>query len=230
MSLLERVRSVVLGERARPVDYRAVRLSRDEIRGDCYKQLLGGGAEGWRARGAFQLELLIDRGLTEASSCLDLGCGPLRAGVHVIRHLAPGGYFGIDANRSFIDAARDIVRRNGLEDKQPVLQWSEDFTLAGPSRRFGYAIAFSVLNHCDEAARASFFRNVPGYLEPHGRLIISHAGWLGEERFRPAGLRVSAVITGADYDLGSYGWTEVEQASVFPILELTPDGGISASA
>lgn len=201
-------------------NYHAVSLSEKEIDEEEYKKYLGGGADAWTTRGLFQLELLKDRGLSQTSSCLDLGCGPLRAGMHIIAYLGRGGYVGIDFNSSFINAAQGVIAKQGLLDKDPVVQLSTDFTISDPARIFDYAIAFSVLNHCDERSKKMFFDRIPARLGENGKLLISHAGWLTQERVCDAGLQVLDIIGSERYDLTRYGWSAEEAMKVFPIFEL----------
>ena len=222
-SLKSRLFAKTNGSRAR--NYQAVCLTPEEIAAASYKRFLGGGADAWQTRGLFQLQLLKDRGLSPTCSCLDLGCGPLRAGMHIIAYLNKGGYLGIDFNESFIDAARYVIEEQGLTGKEPVVLLSQDFSIPGLDRKFDYAIAFSVLNHYDQRSKQIFFDRVPSYLGDGGRIIISHAGWLEEGMVRDAGLKVLDVIGPEHYDLALYGWAGDEARNVFPIVEVAkPEG------
>ena len=42
------------------------------------------------------LRVLIARGLKPEDVCVDYGCGTLRLGVHVMKYLQPGAYWGMD--------------------------------------------------------------------------------------------------------------------------------------
>lgn len=185
-----------------------------------YKQHLGGGSEGWDARGRFQLELLRAGGLQTSSNLLDIGCGPLRAGVHFIRYLNAGHYYGFDYNLSFVEAARRLIAEHGLEEKRPTVVALANFELKSIDRMFDHAIAFSVLNHCNEAQRSLFFANIGRCLAPAAKLFISHANWLKEEDLAPARLVILRRFEAADLNLGQYGWPPEEQRSVCPIYEL----------
>ncbi|MFT3730994.1 MAG: class I SAM-dependent methyltransferase [Hyphomicrobium sp.] len=188
-------------------------------RGD-YKQHLGGGSEGWDARGRFQLELLRAGGLQTSSNLLDIGCGPLRAGVHFIRYLDAGHYYGFDYNPSFVSAGQRLIAENSLEEKRPTIVALANFELKTIDRIFDHAIAFSVLNHCNEAQRSMFFANIGRCLAPAAKLFISHANWLKEEDLGPARLAILRRFEAADLNLGQYGWPPEEQRSVCPIYEL----------
>ncbi|MEP7241878.1 MAG: class I SAM-dependent methyltransferase [Devosia sp.] len=122
-----------------------------------HKKLLGGGAAQWEARGAAQLEFMRQQGLSEPSRLLDIGCGPGRAAVHFIAFLEANGYCGIDYNASFIRAADLAVEHLGLTAKAPRFEVIDDFEVGALGRRFDFALAFSVLNHCTAAQRSAFF-------------------------------------------------------------------------
>jgi len=51
---------------------------------------------------------------------LDIGCGCLRGGVHLIRFLQPGNYFGMDISEALLQAGYDIeLSKAGLQEKLP---------------------------------------------------------------------------------------------------------------
>ncbi len=200
--------------------YTATAIGREE-----YKNQLGGGRETWDARGRFQLDLLRARGLLPTSTLLDIGCGPLRAGVQFIRYLDAGNYFGFDYNVSFITAAERAVTEHGLSTKQPSLVALSDFEMSGIRRTFDYAIAFSVLNHCSPSQRRLFFSNIGQCLAPGAKLFISHARWLKEADLERAGLVISERFGVHDLDLSEYGWQPPEQRLVCPLYELERRSG-----
>jgi SAM-dependent methyltransferase len=187
------------------------------VRGD-YKEHLGGGSDSWHRRGLFQLELLRSRGLQPSSTLLDIGCGPLRAGTHFIEYLNPGNYLGFDYNSSFVEAAEYVIVQRNLAHKNPTLLVVADFDVR-TVRQFDYAIAFSVLNHCNENHRKLFFRNVGQNLGPGGKLLITHARWLSQKHLDVGGLEITRAFEAHDLDTGSFGWSAAEAASVFPIYE-----------
>lgn len=162
--------------------YRAIRLTPSEIRDGSYKQYLGGGRDAWELRGAFQLFFLKQMGLQPFHKFLDVGCGPLRGGAHLIGYLDQGQYFGVDYNRDFIQAARQIVEDKKLSHKKPTLQTLCDFGFTSVGGDFVFALAFSVLNHCHRSQRKRFFEQVPACLERNARLYITHARWFGSRQ------------------------------------------------
>ena len=172
-------------------DYSRVQLDDAQIAAGRYKQFLGGKAAGWDARGAFQRALLEHLGLRPADTLLDIGCGPIRGGVHLIRFLDAGGYHGVDFNPSFVAAAHKLVADDpALSGKRPEISRLPDFEFATLGRRFDRLLCFSVLNHCDEAARDRFFARVPEAMHAGSRLLVSHGFWFDPSRLAGTALRV----------------------------------------
>ena len=97
--------------------------------------------------GRLQFEFLVGRGLRPEHSLLDVGCGNLRGGVHFIRYLEPGHYYGIDKNPERLDQGRREVKRLGLADKHPRLVQIEDFNFQALNHTFDYALAQSLFTH-----------------------------------------------------------------------------------
>lgn len=209
--------------------YPRIQVSAADVRTGAYKRHVGGGAERWDRRGAFQVFLLQRLGLTSAQAVLDIGCGALRAGRHFIEHLGPGAYAGVDANGDFIRTARAIVDADDrLRAKTPLLAHAAGFDVAGLApRAFDFVLAFSVLNHCDSAARRRFFAEMPRVTAPDGRIVITHAAWFAPRWIAGAELAIDAVLghprdLAPDLDLSDWGWPS--RSAVFPAVVLRLSG------
>jgi len=204
--------------------FRSVRLSDDEIRTSAYEAYLYGGRDAWRGHGAFQLFFLKTMGLRPSHTLLDVGCGPLRGGIHAIAYLEPGHYCGVDFNESFIRAATERVRAEGLADKAPVLRAIHDMALDEVAGRFDFVLAFSVLNHCNREQRRRFLACVPDRLGADARLYVSHAAWFADDVLRGTRLYVRRIVRAAadvspDLRMADWAWRE-KRPPVFPIVEL----------
>jgi ubiquinone/menaquinone biosynthesis C-methylase UbiE len=101
----------------------------------------------WEEIGALQMEFLRSCGLLPSHNLLDVGCGCLRGGVHFVRYLEPGHYFGVDVNRSLLEAGLDELEQAGLEKKGSVLIESSRFEFQKTGQQFDFAIAVSVFTH-----------------------------------------------------------------------------------
>ena len=102
----------------------------------------------WDTLGELQFAYLVGRGLEPSNYFLDVGCGPLRGGVHFIRYLEAGHYYGVDSNAPMLEETKRLeVPRQGLADKQPTLVAMADFGFERLGRQFDYALAQSVFTH-----------------------------------------------------------------------------------
>jgi SAM-dependent methyltransferase len=211
--LLGRNRFPPLGE------YSSIELTDEDIEKGKYKEYLGGGAESWESRGAFQLYFLKKMGLLETSRVLDVGCGPGRAGKHLIAFLEPDNYYGIDYNADFIKAARNMSEKNNLAVKNPIFEVVQDFRLDHIDRVFDFAIAFSVLNHCNIEQRNAFFRMIPKPLRKGAKVYITHAHWFDDSYIKNSSMECTNQFDANDFEVSRFGWDASEGIS--PIIELT---------
>src|SRR6266545_606207 len=76
-----------------------------DVRAGKHRECVGGL---WDEIGRLQLDFLISRGLREHHRVLDIGCGSLRAGVKLVKHLRAGHYAGSDLNESLLTAGYEI--------------------------------------------------------------------------------------------------------------------------
>jgi len=58
----------------------------------------------WEEAGGRHLEFLREHGLRPTDHVLDVGCGPLRTGIKLLKYLEPNHYVGVDSNASMIEA------------------------------------------------------------------------------------------------------------------------------
>lgn len=104
----------------------------------------------WDEIGPLQLDFLTRQGLLPTHRFLDIGCGALRGGIHLIRYLARGNYTGLDISPSLIAFSKTLVSDEGLDDKAPRLELSRHNDLkftqfSGDT--FDYLLAQSVFTH-----------------------------------------------------------------------------------
>lgn len=201
-------------------DYSKVKLTTDQIEAEEYKNHLGGCGQHWEKRGAFQVPLMEFFGMKPGSSLLDVGCGPLRAGVHFIKYLTSGSYSGVDYNPSFLEAARGVLEREGLT-KSAELSELHDFDFQSLNTKYDFVLCFSVLNHCDDQRKRLFFERVTHVMKDDSRLIITHGEWFKPEDFPNISVMVVGTID-TEKELGlqfdDWGW-EDGQGIPLPILE-----------
>lgn len=102
----------------------------------------------WEEIGRLQFDFMVDKGLRPHHYLLDIGCGSLRGGVHFIRYLEKGHYYGIDKSKDLLYAGIDIeLKRYNLTSKAPILVRMDDFNLPSLNQEFDYVLAQSLFTH-----------------------------------------------------------------------------------
>lgn len=133
----------------------------------------------------FQIEMLKSQGLKPNHKFLELGCGPLTAGVPVIGYLEPSGYVGIDIRTSVLNLAWREVAKAGLSAKNPRLICSSTFADdVLRDEKFDFIYSFSVLYHLSDEILERYFAAVAKRLAPNGVCLaninttIANSKWL----------------------------------------------------
>jgi len=126
--------------------------------------------------GRFQFDYLVARGLQPHHRLLDLGCGCLRGGVHFVRYLEPGHYYGLDVNASLLDAGFEVeLPRAGLAGRLPrenLLQngrfeaWRWDVA-------FDFVLAQSVFTHLPPAEITACLAELASAVAPGGQFFAT---------------------------------------------------------
>jgi SAM-dependent methyltransferase len=128
----------------------------------------------WQRIGRLQFEFLVSRGLLPQHRLLDVGCGPLRGGVHFVRYLEPEHYYGIDINASLIQAAHDVeLVEAGLVHQRPNLLVDDSFNFARFGASFDFALAQSVFTHLPVNSILRCLANMARVLQPGGRFYAT---------------------------------------------------------
>lgn len=122
-------------------------LTPEEVRLGAHRDIIGGM---WEEIGVLQADFLIAQGLRPDMRFLDVGCGSLRGGVHFIKYLNAGNYYGMDMNQSLIDAGYNVeLPKAGLQEKLPLenLLCDDKFLATKFDMKFDMALALSVFTH-----------------------------------------------------------------------------------
>lgn len=127
----------------------------------------------WDEMGQLQLDYLVQQGLTPQSRMLDVGCGSLRGGVHFIKYLETGRYFGIDASPEILGAGREELKKHNLADKKPTLELMDDFGFPRLNQTFDYALAQSVFTHLPLNNIMLCVMNMEKVLAPGGKFYAT---------------------------------------------------------
>jgi SAM-dependent methyltransferase len=133
-----------------------------------------GNVPDWDYLGRLQLDYLVERGLEPHHHLLDVGCGPLRAGIHYIAYLEPGHYVGTDKRADVLETARIVeLPKHGLEAKEPLLVADERFDFGALGRTFDYAMAQSVFTHLPLNSVTRCLVEMGRVLRPGGKFYAS---------------------------------------------------------
>ena len=104
-------------------DYYAESQAAKILRGKPH-QTLGGSLcqNDFSTSGQRMFKWLRKLGLERDDVCVDYGCGTLRIGLHVINHLKPGAYWGLDVSEYFLEEGRKLIDDKLVAEKQPNLR------------------------------------------------------------------------------------------------------------
>jgi SAM-dependent methyltransferase len=146
-------------------------LSDQEIAAKFHREFVGGR---WDELGRLQFEFLRRQGLAPNHRLLDVGCGALRGGLHFIRYLEPGNYYGVDMNPSLLRAGVEVeLAEAGLQDRRPRLRVDETFDFAAFGTTFHFAIAQSVFTHLSINSIERCLVQMARVLEPGDRFYAT---------------------------------------------------------
>lgn len=166
----------------------------------------------WDVNAGLQFSLLFALGLREHHSLLDIGCGSLRGGRLFIPYLAPGGYYGMEPDRSLVAAGlRDELGACVADLKQPHFEYRDDFAFFVWGRRFDFMVAQSILSHAHHDQAERLLTNAHESLADDGVLAATFF-WrrptAGLHVQRPRGMEGS----GWTGEFGvAYEWSEMER-------------------
>ena len=153
-----------------------------DIEAGRHRRLVGGK---WDEIGRLQRDFVVGEGLEPGDHVLDVGCGALRAGVHLVEYLEPGHYFGIDINPSLIRAGLWELAQAGLEDRCPAtnLRATDAFD-CDFGVQFDVALAQSLFTHISLAQIGECLSHVAAVTKPGGRFFVSYNGLPPGKRLR----------------------------------------------
>jgi SAM-dependent methyltransferase len=182
---------------ARVVDPYRYQLSQAEIDREMHREAVGGQ---WERIGRWQFDLLVELGLRPENRFLDVGCGALRGGVHFIRYLEKGHYYGIDLNESLLRAGRDVeLPRAGLTGHDPHLLVDDSFEFGRFGVTFSCALAQSVFSHLTLNAIHRCLVRISEVLRPGARFYATYFDAPSRHALSPIE-HPSGIVTYSDAD------------------------------
>jgi ubiquinone/menaquinone biosynthesis C-methylase UbiE len=190
-------------------------LSAEEIASGEHRLAVGGL---WDELGKLQCDFLIGQGLRAEHRLIDVGCGALRGGVHFVRFLEPGHYYGIDGNASFIEAGKRELESAGLADRAANFLVNERFELFRFNAQFDYGIAQSVFTHLVLNHIISCLVQVKRVLAPNGRFYATYFETSVSGDLKKVVHGAGGVQTSYDADPFHYSFEEMSMAAKFANL------------
>lgn len=183
-------------------------LSDVEIGAKAHREFVGGL---WDQIGQLQLEFMLSQGLQPAHTLVDIGCGALRGGVHLIRYLEPGRYFGLDINSSLIRAGRNELEDAGLIGKVPSLLVNSQFELFRFGRTFDYGISVSLFTHLYLNHIGRCLAEMRTVMEPSSRFYCTFFEAPSAVHLSPIRHTPGGVTTSYDSDPFHYAFEEIRE-------------------
>ncbi len=111
--------------------------------------------------GAYQFCLLVEIGLREGHTLLDIGCGSLRAGRLIIPYLNPGNYYGVEPEKWLVEEGiKNEVGEDLIRIKTPHFLYVDDWGFSRFNTSFDYIIAQSIFSHASPEQIAACLQNV----------------------------------------------------------------------
>jgi hypothetical protein len=129
--------------------------------GDHHYRAFVGPPARYDVMGAYQFCLLVEIGLRENHTLLEIGCGSLRAGRLFIPYLNPGNYHGVEPEKWLVEEGiKNEVGEDLIRVKTPHLLHFDDWDFSRFNTSFDYIIAQSIFSHASSGQIATCLENV----------------------------------------------------------------------
>lgn len=169
----------------------------------------------WDEVGALQLDFLRRQGLEPAHRLLDVGCGSLRGGVHFVRYLDAGRYYGLDISEALIEAGyNQEIGALGLKPKLPRtnLLTTANFDATSLQASFDMALAQSVFTHLPLNQIALCLEQIARVMKPGGVFYATFfrapetALWSDAITHAPGGVTTTSTADPYHYRPSQLAW------------------------
>ena len=196
-------------------------LANNEIENNAHRDFIGGL---WEELGHLQLEFLIKSGLKPNHKLLDIGCGCLRGGVHYVKYLQEGNYYGLDINNSLIEAGKIEIEKAGLIKKKPNLIVDDNFSFDKFGSKFDFMVSVSVFTHLSMNIIIRCLNNARENLAPNGVYYSTFFQAPSPSHLETIKQQPGDIVTNYDSDPFHYSVEELAYMAKLAKLELNVIG------
>ncbi|MCE8540164.1 class I SAM-dependent methyltransferase [Ruegeria pomeroyi] len=112
-------------------------------------------------------------GLPQDMTICDFGCGTLRVGAHIMAHLAPGRYIGLDISQALVDNG-SAAWADRVAERQPLLGTFDTTLDAAIAAAPDLVFAFNVACHIHPDEEKVFFDRIKSLLHKPGARVFLH--------------------------------------------------------
>jgi hypothetical protein len=135
----------------------------------------------WEKIGKLQADFMRQAGLAPHHVLIDIACGSLRGGVHLIPYLEPGNYLGLEREARLIELG--IKHELGQElyaRKRPEFVISSTFEFEKFSKRPDFAIAHSLFTNACEQDILTCLKKLRRFVKPQTCFFATY--FVGDRR------------------------------------------------
>jgi SAM-dependent methyltransferase len=127
----------------------------------------------WEKQGDNTLRRLIALGLRRGDLVVDYGCGTLREGIHLIRHLDRGRYIGLDIDERVLAAGRRLAGPALLAEKDPQLAVAAPAIIARTvAAKPDWIVSSYVISQMPPECLDAYFDNLGKLMEGGGKALL----------------------------------------------------------
>jgi sialic acid synthase SpsE len=141
--------------------------------------------------GDLQTKLLLNMGLNDKHSLLDIGCGCLRAGIHLIPIAKK--YVGVEPEQWLAEKGlSECIDKHGqelIDKKEPVIYGK----IEDVKEKFDYIMLHSIFSHAPVNMIKDYLEKLKYLLNPKGRIIITYVP--GQDNYKGAEWVYPGLVT-----------------------------------
>lgn len=128
------------------------------------------------SRGDYHVEFLKRLGLEPHHKVFDFGCGYGRTGIPLAKFLNPRNYIGVDLSERRIEMAKEWVKHEGVENKEPVFVAKADNKLSWlKDNSVDFIFTYSVFTHMPKNDMCEILLASHRIMKESGVLVFSYS-------------------------------------------------------